>query len=133
LQKLEKILEKTGRQRLFRVLLIHHPPVPGPVSWRKRLTDGGPFRSVLARHGVELILHGHAHRTAHTELETVTGRALAVGVPSASAFSRNPQRCARYHLYHLRQEGRGWKVMLSVRGYSPAEGCFVAQGEERLM
>ena len=48
LQKLEKILVETGKQRLFRVVLIHHPPVNGTVSWRKRLTDASAFRSVLA-------------------------------------------------------------------------------------
>jgi 3',5'-cyclic AMP phosphodiesterase CpdA len=39
LHRLEKILSQTARQKYFRVVLIHHPPVSGTVSWRKRLTD----------------------------------------------------------------------------------------------
>ena len=55
MQKLESILARTGEQRLFRVLLIHHPPAPGTVSWRKRLIDAAELRSLVAQYGAELI------------------------------------------------------------------------------
>ena len=41
LQRLADLLRDTGRQGLFRVVLLHHPPVPGEEKWRKRLTDAG--------------------------------------------------------------------------------------------
>ena len=132
LQELEKTLAETGRQRLFRIILVHHPPVYGTVSWRKRLTDGSAFRSVLARCGAELILHGHAHRSSLRRFETPTGWAPAVGVPSASSLGLKPWRRARYHLYRVTREGDAWKVVMSVRGYSPVEESFAHETEKHL-
>jgi 3',5'-cyclic AMP phosphodiesterase CpdA len=133
LQKLEKILAYTGRQSLFRVVLIHHPPVAGTVAWRKRLTDGAAFRSVLARRGAELVLHGHAHSTSFTQVETVVGMVPAIGVPSASSLSRKPWRRARYHIYSLIKNTRGWRLEVFVRGYSLGKERFIEQGKSHFM
>ena len=132
LQELEKTLFETGRQRLFRIVLVHHPPVYGTVSWRKRLTDGSAFRSVLAQYGAELILHGHAHRSSLRQFETPTGWAPAVGVPSASSLGLKPWRRARYHLYRVQRTGNVWKVAMSVRGYSPEQESFAHETEKNL-
>ncbi|MGD8757350.1 MAG: metallophosphoesterase [Deltaproteobacteria bacterium] len=133
LKKLEKILAYTGRQSLFRVVLIHHPPVAGTVAWRKRLTDGTAFRSVLARHGAELVLHGHAHSTSFTQVETVVGTVPAIGVPSASSLSRKPWRRARYHIYSLIKNTHGWRLEVFVRGYSLEKERFIEQGKSHFV
>jgi 3',5'-cyclic AMP phosphodiesterase CpdA len=132
LRELEKILLETGQQQLFRIVLIHHPPVIGTVSWRKRLTDGAAFRGVLARQGVELVLHGHAHRGSLAHLETPVGKAPAIGVPSASALGRTYKRCARYHIYRLSRNPKGWEILISVRCYSPSSERFVEERETHL-
>jgi 3',5'-cyclic AMP phosphodiesterase CpdA len=132
LQKLEKTLEETRRKGLMRIMLIHHPPVPDVVSWRKRLTDAVELCSVLQRQGVELILYGHGHRSALTELATAEGPVMAIGVPSASALGRKPGQRARYHVYHLIRNDRGWDVVVSVRRYSLTEDRFVQEDELRL-
>ncbi len=132
LRKLAQILEDTGRQDLCRILLLHHPPFAGAVAWRKRLTDGASLRAVLARHGAELILHGHAHRTSLVQLDTSSGSLPAIGVPSASARGRKPGRRAQYHLYRVTRTVQGWDLQVSVRGYSSADDCFIAEGESRL-
>lgn len=133
LQKLEKILVETGKQRLFRVVLIHHPPVDGTVSWRKRLTDASAFRSVLDQHGVELILHGHAHRSSLKHLETTAGTVPAFGVPSASALGRTSSRRARYHLYRFKANPRGWEMVVTVMCYSPAQQRFTEEIEKDVL
>jgi 3',5'-cyclic AMP phosphodiesterase CpdA len=132
LERLERMLSDAGRQGLFRVVLIHHPPLPGVVAWRKRLTDGTAFRSVLARKGVELVLHGHRHSTSMRWFKTLAGRAMAIGVPSASALGATPERRARYHLYRLAQKVDGWDVFLSLRRYSKTENRFREEGEKPL-
>lgn len=132
LEKLEKILVETGKQRLFRVVLIHHPPVDGTVSWRKRLVDASAFRSVLDRHGAELILHGHAHRSSLSHLETTAGTVPAIGVPSASALGRTFSRRARYHLYRFKANPRGWELVVTVMCYSPAQQVFTEESEKHL-
>ncbi|UCF94469.1 MAG: metallophosphoesterase [Desulfobacterales bacterium] len=134
LQKLAQILAETGREGLFRVVLIHHPPVSGVVVARKRLTDAAAFRSVLARHGAELILHGHAHHRSLSQLTTPAGRVPVIGVPSATAVGRKPQRRACYHVYRITPHPPGWRVYLAVRGFSPAQERFVAEeGASRQM
>jgi len=129
LARLEKVLETTGRQDLYRIVLIHHPPVPGTVSWHRRLTDSAAFGAVLARQGAELVLHGHAHRTTMRRLETPAGVAPVLGVPSASARGRASGRGAYYHLYYIRRDERGWNVRIAIRAYSPKAEHFVTDDD----
>lgn len=132
LQKLGHILAQTGRQGLFRIVMIHHPPQPGIVTWRKRLTDSRELCSVIAQQGVEMVLHGHAHRSSMAWLKTPAGLAPAIGVPSASATSRKSGYSARYNVYSLSQNAHGCEVAIEARGYAPREGRFIFEGENRL-
>ncbi len=128
LQALERILLEMGKRDLCRVILLHHPPIPGTVPWRKRLTDHASFRLVVEECGAELVLHGHGHRSSIREM-FIQGRTVpTIGVPAASAKSREPDRVAQYHLYRLTHQASTWNVQLSVRGYSHVERCFVELG-----
>ncbi len=123
LQALAEVLAETGRRGLCRVLLIHHPPAPGSCTWRKRLTDAPQLARVIAAEGVELVLHGHTHKSARHWLATPAGRAPAIGVRSASGLGLKPGRRAQYHLHRILPSGRGWHMQMSVREYlSPAQG-----------
>jgi len=133
LGRLEKVLETTGRQDLYRIVLIHHPPVPGTVTWHRRLTDGAAFRAILARQGAELVLHGHTHRTTMQRLKTPAGAAPVIGVPSASALGRASGRGARYHLYYIRRDQQGWNMRIAVRAYSPEVERFAARDDDRTL
>jgi 3',5'-cyclic AMP phosphodiesterase CpdA len=133
LARLDGILERLGAAGLCRVLLIHHPPVPGLTSRRRSLGDASAFAEVLRRRGAELVLHGHLHRTT---LESLAGpdpeRPIPVaGVPSASHAGPDPARCAAYHLYHIARAARGsFAIRRSVRAWDPALGRFTARGSE---
>jgi 3',5'-cyclic AMP phosphodiesterase CpdA len=129
LQELEKILAETGQRELFRIVLIHHPPLPGMVSWRKRLTDGEALSMILKRQGVELVLHGHAHRGSHGHFDTTVGQARTMGVSSASAPGRTRKHRARYHIYRLKKDPHGWEMTVSVRCYSPPSESFAEETE----
>ena len=98
LAELDRMLDETGSDGRFRIVLLHHPPGRHTVRWRKSLRDGAALRDVLARRGAELVLHGHAHFSAATYLDAARGRNLAIGVPSG---------------FGDRQAGR------SIRGVSP--------------
>ena len=132
LQQLEKILMEAGQNGLFRIVLIHHPPISGVVSWRKRLTDAKAFHKILQRSGAELILHGHAHRQSESFVETAAGRIPVIGVPSASAAQAHAQRRARYHLYRLTRRVDGWDIGVCVRSYSNPDKCFATEDEYHL-
>lgn len=131
LQKLATILSETGRNRFYRVVLIHHPPVPGSVSWRKRLTDAPALQSILACYGAELVLHGHAHRALQRRLKTRSGTLPVSGISSVSALSRKPERRARYHIYRITPVDATWEVRREIRIYAPGDNCFIRESEQR--
>jgi 3',5'-cyclic AMP phosphodiesterase CpdA len=62
LAHLGRVLERLGQAEVFRLLLIHHPPLPGQAGRFRGLEDARALAAVLARHGAELVLHGHNHR-----------------------------------------------------------------------
>lgn len=131
LQKLENLLIDTGRQGLFRVVLIHHPPVSGVVQWRKRLRDAKDFRAVLKRCGAELILHGHVHRSSITKLQTPHGPVPVVSVSSASALGRRSDRRARFHIYQITPGSPDWEMRLIAYRYSSRQKQFIPESDRR--
>lgn len=133
LKKLAELLEETGKRRLFRVVLIHHPPVPGSISWRKRLTDAQAFCATIAHYGAELVLHGHLHRTSLGYLKTPSGMAPVIGLPSSSASGHRPERQARYNIYRIAPKDNGWEVRLSVRVFSSEKNCFTTESERKFI
>ena len=59
--RLGAMLDETGKRGLFRVVMIHHPPVRNAVPQHKRLFGIGNFQRTIRSHGAELVLHGHSH------------------------------------------------------------------------
>ena len=116
LARLAPMLRAARAAGLCRVLMIHHPPLEGMVSSRKRLLDGAALREVLAREGVELVLHGHSHRSHFETLQTSGGEAPVIGVPSASSMHHE---AAAYHLYRFSRSARGGNIALIVRCVGP--------------
>ncbi len=117
LQALETLLQDTRAKGLVRILHLHHPPLAGAVAFHKRLVDAAALRQCLARAGVELVLHGHAHRFSVETLATATGIAPVVGIASASAsHSAGPHR-AQYGLYQL--EATGHSLTFTPRHLTP--------------
>ena len=132
LQRLAELLEGTGRQGLFRVVLLHHPPVPGEEKWRKRLTDAARFCEVIAAQGAELVLHGHQHRPVQSLIEIPGTHVPVFGIPSASAIGLRPGREAQYHLYTVRRMDAGWQLDVVVRAYQVETGIFAEVEQIRL-
>ena len=61
LHRLGDVLDELG-DGVFRVVMLHHPPVSAPAKKAERLMDAEAFRATLQKHGAELVLHGHDHR-----------------------------------------------------------------------
>lgn len=112
LDRISVLLRESKKAGLFRVLLIHHPPLAGTVSQRKHLRDHAALRVLLETEGVELVLHGHSHRSHQQMLPTRDGPAPVIGVPSASSMHHEP---AAYHLYCVEPSKGGWEMNLTTR------------------
>jgi 3',5'-cyclic AMP phosphodiesterase CpdA len=132
LERLETLLQQTRERGLFRVVLLHHPPVPGEERWRKRLTDAARFCAVIARQGAELVLHGHRHRSVQSRIEIPGTHVPVFGIPSASAIGHLTGRVAQYHVYRVAAEPSVWRLDLEVRGYAADAQRFVTQGTNRM-
>lgn len=126
---LEILLQQMGDRGLMRVVLIHHPPLPGMEKRRKCLTDSPLLTAVLQRCGAELVLHGHRHVATFTGLQTPAGMIPVIGVPSASAHNSDPEHCAKYNIYQIKKTVVGWNVTMQVRGYSAVKQKFVQEQE----
>jgi 3',5'-cyclic AMP phosphodiesterase CpdA len=111
---LANALETLGREGLFRVVLVHHPPLPGQ-GWHRGLRDAGKVKHIFKRHGVELVLHGHDHVHMVQELETTSGPGFVIGVPSASEAVAGRAPAARYNEYAIARNGNGWRVEMVGR------------------
>jgi len=122
-RRLAEVLAETGRLGLLRIVLMHHPPTPSVVSWRKRLTDASALRAIVTAHGAELILHGHAHRASLSQLPGATGRALVIGAPAAMPIGKRVPRRACYYLGRVTPTVEGWRLRLELRSLSPAGGA----------
>ena len=123
MRRVGPMLEALGRDGFCRVVLIHHPPLPGMTSWQRALHDAGAFRDVLVRHGAELVLHGHNHRAMIARLEGKDGGIPIIGAPSASVPSEEPAKRASYNLFSIGRGGNGrWRISMHSRVFDPSNG-----------
>ena len=111
------VLDALGEERLCRVILVHHPPLPGMSPWKSALHDARAAQSRFIQHGAELVLHGHAHRDSITPLVTPHGPLFVVGVASASSAFRRLGRVARYNLFTFLKTNTGWRIHMRSRSF----------------
>lgn len=121
LARLPALLDRAAREGLFRVVLIHHPPLPGPGGRRKALRDGAALREILARDGAELVLHGHHHRVMQGELPGPAGPIPVLGAPHALAPGHG---WAGWWLHRIERDAGAWRLESVLRLQDPATGRF---------
>ena len=113
------MLERLGRADVFRLVLIHHPPLPGQAKRFRGLEDAAGLEAVLSRHGAELVLHGHNHRNMLAWVPTGARAVPVVGAPSAALGRHHKgEPLARYNLYRI--AGPPWEIELVGRGLEEA-------------
>lgn len=132
LARLHGVLVNLGRQGAVRVVLIHHPPLPGQAASHRALSNADEVERVLVAGGAELVLHGHNHRNMLAWCTAATGTAFpVVGVASAShASSTKPEMLARYNLYRIVKTGGEVRIDMTGRGLVSPAGP-VAEVEQR--
>lgn len=130
LARLAPLLADTGKRGLFRVVYLHHCPIPGHESRRKHLTDAAEVRALLESSGTELVLHGHGHKRYRDTLHTSDGDAPLVGIPSASAMGLGGRQPAEYNRYSVERTEAGWQLEIATRRYDVAGKRFVAGDRE---
>jgi 3',5'-cyclic AMP phosphodiesterase CpdA len=113
-----RILDAMRTEGLFRVVMIHHPPVP--AGHHKCLTDAAAFQHALAGVGAELIIHGHDHVHSLIWIGGNGARVPVIGVPSASVSAGAKRGAGAYNLYLIGGRAGAWTCEVVSRGLRPS-------------
>lgn len=128
------LLERLGNEGAVRVVLIHHPPLPGMTHPTRALADAHHFKRVLERSGAELVLYGHNHVTRLDWLSAQDGAIPISGAASASAALASGQdTLASYGVYTVVKSDRDVRMTRTIRGIASDGGDVVELSDEVLM
>lgn len=131
-EALAETLDALGRDDLFRVVLIHHPPVARSTPWHKRLIGAERFRRAVGSAGAELVLHGHNHVTSVAAIPGRDAPIPVVGATSASLHPHAGRPGGSYLLYRIGRENGGFACELEERGAVKAGGPVETLSVRRL-
>ncbi len=112
---LGRLLDEAGKDGLFRVVLIHHPIAKGSTLWHRRLVDADRIRVEIARHGAELLLHGHNHRTSVSSVPGPRGPVPMIGATAASLRPHAGHPGGGYNLFDIQGEPGAWRATMRER------------------
>lgn len=122
LEALPKILKAAREKGLFRIILIHHPPLDALASRHKCLVNADGLASIIQSEGAELVLYGHNHLQALDYLPGPDSQIPLVGVPSASAGRTGHKPLARYNLFEISGKPGQWICEMTGRGLNRPGG-----------
>jgi 3',5'-cyclic AMP phosphodiesterase CpdA len=125
IESLVEILRDLRRRGYYRVILIHHPPIPGLTSRRRGLDDAQSLKMALEEEGADLVLHGHNHRHGRAVLSSRHGPVNIIGAPSASAPEQGKYDAAGWYLYRIRRQDGAWQTDVTMRGWDVQAKAFV--------
>jgi 3',5'-cyclic AMP phosphodiesterase CpdA len=131
--KLAQMLETCGKRGLFRVILIHHPPVRGAAALHKRLFGISLFQEKVARHGAELVLHGHTHQPTVNFIQGRDGKVPVVGVSSTSQSPGGHMPAAGHNLFEISGAPDSWTCDLQHRSMTEISAAGAAARGIRLL
>jgi 3',5'-cyclic AMP phosphodiesterase CpdA len=109
-RKLADLLRETGKSGLCRVIMIHHPPIPGATPNYKRMIGIRRFAAALSLGGAELVIHGHTHLNSLYRLSGRDGPVPVIGIASASHGHAGTKPPSAYNLFRIEKTNKGWQI-----------------------
>lgn len=113
LERVKEALRKAKEDKLFRIVMLHHPPVSTMMHERKALRNRKQLKEVFDEVGVEMILYGHIHKTITKKFPNTNIPML--GISSASSNAARPQRQAAWRKISIEPQDNHLQVNFSVR------------------
>jgi 3',5'-cyclic AMP phosphodiesterase CpdA len=130
---LKAVLQELKGSGRLRVVLIHHPPLPGQAPRRRALEDAAELERVLLSQGAEIVLHGHNHRDTLTWRHWSGGDIPVIGVASGSASRVNKlEPAARYNLIRVDLADGRPRIHCVSRGVAPDGTSIVETARSEL-
>jgi len=115
-QRLGLILDEAEKRGLFRIVMIHHPPVRDAVPQHKRLFGIRRFQRVVRQHGAELVLHGHSHLPSLFHIAGQKAQVPVVGVAATGQAPGGHAPPAQWNLIEVAGQPDNWAARLTRRG-----------------
>ena len=125
MEALSNALENLRNKGFYRILMLHHPPLPGLARPRKALTDAKELQEILHDQGCDLVVHGHNHATMYNTMASRHGTVHALGVPSATANGKRGTEPAAWNEYHVRRASGRWQCTVNTRCWDIEKNGFV--------
>lgn len=125
-------LADLNSEECFRIVLIHHPPVSGLSAWTRRLVDAGRVRDEIARHGAELVLHGHNHRMQISKIVGPNNVVPVVGAAATATAPRLGRAGGAYNLYRIEMNAGEFTCTMIQRGVRQPGGAVETLSEQVL-
>ena len=104
------LLRQAGEAGLFRIVMIHHPPIRGATSMHKRMIGIRRFAATISSGGAELVIHGHTHLNTVYWLKGPEAPVPVVGIASASQAPDGHKPPAAYNLFTVVGEPGNWHL-----------------------
>jgi 3',5'-cyclic AMP phosphodiesterase CpdA len=124
--RLATVLDALGRERLVRIVLIHHPPLPGQAPWSRGLRDAVELKEILTAYGAELVLHGHNHTNTLEACHRMGTPVPVIGIASASiGRPYKDEPLGRYNLIRIQHDEGGNRIEIIGRGLAEPGGAVI--------
>lgn len=127
LEALAETLSNLRKRGFFRLLMIHHPPLPGLAKPHKALSDAAELAGILRDEGCDLVVHGHNHTATRRKLASRFGTVHVIGVPSASSNGARNTEPGAWNEYHVRRVSGQWQCNVNTRTWNAGNRKFVPQ------
>lgn len=112
-QHLETLLLQAKDEKLFRVVMLHHPPLHHATQWYKKLWGIKRFQNVIRKAGAELILHGHTHLPTFHQIKGPEDAVAVIGVASASQAFGSKKPPANYNWFDVAKNEESWRCVMT--------------------
>jgi 3',5'-cyclic AMP phosphodiesterase CpdA len=117
LESLSFLLGDLRERGYARVVMLHHPPLPGLAPRNKALIDAPALRNILENQGAELVLHGHNHEHMLNTVKSRFGTVHVLGVPSASLAQSVHHPMAAWNMYLIERTAGKWTTDVTTRSF----------------
>ncbi len=119
-----EMLAALGREGVVRVVLIHHPPLPGQAPARRALKDAAAFAEILREVGAEIVLHGHNHKNSLAWAEGPDRPIPVLGIAAGglSVTKKPDDPFGRYNLISFIEADGELEIVVEGRGLNRMGG-----------
>lgn len=132
IEALAQVLRDLKSRGFCRIVMIHHPPMPGITDRRRALLDDGELHQVLAQEGAELVIFGHNHRRSIHYIDGKAARVPLLGAPAASMMWGGRHNPGGWSLYEIDRDKGKWQIQATERSWHGPTGKVITSGERMI-